>query len=125
MRSAYRLLRGNRKELINFLKTQPNNKYTFVVRDEKDKTEWINPNVKGDEKSCYVEDCAPFVMCSYDGKHEEYIVSSMTYNEVKEEVVLKCHSTIDYSEVIHVPMRWLDGFSEFSIYEMMIDLELV
>lgn len=125
MKSVYRLLRTNKKELANFLKTQPNNKYTFVVRDEKDKTEWINPNVKGDEKSCYVEDCAPFVMYSNDGKHEEYIVSSMTYDEEKEEVVLECYNTIDYDEVINIPIRWLDGFSEFYIFEMMIDLGLV
>lgn len=125
MKSISETLRENKKELIEFLKTQPNNKYTFVERDEEDRTQWVNPN-EDDGYYCDIEDCAPFVTYSDDnGNVNEYFVASMTYNEEKKEVDLELYAVDDYSDTFSVPISWLYGVSECYIYEMMIDLNLV
>lgn len=125
MKSIYDFVSENREETIDFLKKQPNERYTFAQRDG---YEWINPNLKDDDKSCDIYDCAPFVTYSDgNGFITEYIVTAIyiSHKESGDEFDVEMVDVNDYENCIDVPVSWLYGASEQYIYEMLMDLELV
>lgn len=127
MESIWNILRCNREECIEFLEGQPDRKYVFVEYDE-DESEWVNPNYEGEDKSCYVEECGPFVTYANDnGYVSEYIVTEMFIKERfgEEEMFVKVVNVQDYEDCFEIPVTYLCGASECYIYEMMLDLGLV
>lgn len=127
MKSIWEILRKNREECIEFLKRQKDERYTFVEYDE-DESEWVNPNYEGEDKSCYVEECAPFVTYANDnGYVSEYVVTEMFLKERfgEKEMFIKVVNVQDYEDCFEIPVTYLYGASECYIYEMMMDLNLV
>ena len=126
MESIWNIVNGNREECIKFLEGQPDKKYVFVEYDV-DESEWVNPHEKGEDKSCYVDECAPFVTYSNDnGYFSEYIVTEIHLEEYLDEtaIFVKAVNVQDYADRIDVPW-YACGASECYIYEMMMDLNLV
>ena len=127
MKSIWEILRKNREECIEFLKRQKDERYVFVEYDE-DESEWLNPNYEGEDKSCYVEESAPFVTYANDnGYVSEYIVTEMFLKERfgEKEMFVKVVNVQDYEDCFEIPVTYLYGASECYIYEMMMDLNLV
>ena len=127
MESIWNTINGNREECIKFLESQPDEKFVFAEYD-KDEMEWMNPHSESEDKSCYVEDVAPFVTyADDDGNVSEYIVTAIyiSHKESGDEFDVEMIDVNDYENCIDVPVTWLYGASECYIYEMMMDLKLV
>lgn len=128
MESIWNIINGNREECIKFLEGQPDEKYVFAEYD-KDEMEWMNPNSESDDKSCYVEDVAPFVTYADDnGNVSEYIVTEIYLLKTHDSKRIPCAKVVnvqDYRDHLETPVNSLYGASECYIYEMMMDLNLV
>lgn len=119
MRTIWKPIRENREETIKFLKTQEDNRYTFVHFDEEE-DDWCD-----DEGVVDLGDVCPFVIYGdNDANIKEYVVTSISLDkECPSDMLVNIVDPYDYKETMEIPVGWLYGASECYIYEALMDLE--